>query len=102
MNVLPMCVCVLNANPVLGGCLYFALARIYVATLSYIRIMEQRLHAKSCGWGGQDSTKTPGVFSFWCQVVRHHHSKGVEGEKVEGRDRGRAIHGLGSEVDLKR
>lgn len=73
INALPVCVCVPNANPVLGGCLYFALSRIYVAILSYIRITKQQLHAMSCGWGGQDSTKHhPGSLASggrWSDII---------------------------------
>ena len=46
---------------------------------------------------GKTQPRPPGVFSFWCQVVRHHHSEGVEGGQVEERDRGRAGERGGSE-----
>lgn len=58
-------------------------------------------HVLWLGWARLNQAP-PGVFSFWWQVVRHHHGEGVEDGQVEGRDRGRAIHGLGREMDLKR
>lgn len=38
----------------------------------------------------------------WLQAFRHHHGEQVQVGEMEERERGRTVHGLGREADMKR